>query len=85
MTTVSKTAKLKTFLESGNTATARQITSMFGLKNPHEAVRQLRNQGVCVYANKTTLRSGEVVAKYRVGKPTRGMVAIAAGLGYFGN
>lgn len=63
---MSKTAKLARAFETGVTLTPAQITKSFGLKNPHEAVRQLRAQGYCIYTNPTG---------YRLGTPTKTMVA----------
>jgi chemotaxis receptor (MCP) glutamine deamidase CheD len=75
---MNKTEKLKTALVSGEKLTAKQITARFGLKNPHEAVRQLRNEGICVYSNDAVLSTGKKVVKYRVGTPSKAMVAVAA-------
>jgi len=77
---MSKTAKLAAHLEKGNTVTAKEIKGKFGLANPHEAVRQLRMQGLCVYANPVTLWDGTPSTKYRIGKPSKAMVAAAYGL-----
>ena len=74
---MSKQAKLLNYLQSGADVTARQITGSFGLKNPHDAIHQLRNQGHCVYGNKATLADGTETTKYRLGKPSKRMVAIA--------
>ena len=60
------TAKLARAFENGATLTSEQITKTFGLKNPHEAVRQLRSQGYCIYTNANG---------YRLGTPTKSMVA----------
>lgn len=81
---MTKLGKLEAFLNSGSTVTARQITGMFGLANPTAAISQLRKNGVCVYANDSTLRNGERVTKYRIGKPSRAMVATATAAGFFG-
>jgi ribonucleotide monophosphatase NagD (HAD superfamily) len=70
---MSKTAKLLTAFEAGRELTAKQIASTYKLANPHEAVRQLRGKGYCIYANDT--KTG---VKYRLGKPSRRMVAAAA-------
>jgi predicted transcriptional regulator len=75
---MSMTAKLLTSLQSGETLTARQITSRFGLRNPREAIRQLRNEGYCVYSNPAVLHDGRKAVKYRIGTPSRAMVAAAA-------
>lgn len=74
---MSKQAKLLNYLSTGASVTARQITGSFGLKNPHEAIRQLRSQGHCVYSNKGTLADGTETTKYRIGRPSKRMVAIA--------
>lgn len=75
---MTKIVKLKCALIAGEKLTAKQITARFGLKNPHEAVRQLRNEGICVYANEAVLSTGKKVVKYRVGTPSKAMVAAAA-------
>jgi hypothetical protein len=75
---MSKTAKLQKYMTTTGTAlTAKQISNQFGIKNAHEAVRKLRESGVCVYANATTLSDGTKTTKYRVGTPTKAMVAAA--------
>ena len=75
---MSMTAKLLTSLQSGEKLTAKQITSRFGLRNPREAIRQLRSEGYCVYSNPATLHDGRKVVKYRIGTPSRAMAAAAA-------
>jgi hypothetical protein len=71
---MSKHSKLLNHLQSGHEVTAKQITGTFGLKN---AVHYLREQGHCVYANRVTLSDGTEGTKYRIGKPSRSMVALA--------
>lgn len=74
--TTSMTQSLIRSFQSGSEFTAKQIKSSFGLKNPHDAVHQLRNQGYCIYSNQATLSTGERVVKYRLGKPSKRMVAL---------
>jgi hypothetical protein len=74
---MSKHSNLLNHLKSGHEVTAKQITGTFGLKNAGRAVHYLREQGHCVYANKVTLSDGTEGTKYRIGKPTRSMVALA--------
>ena len=74
---MSKQAKLLNYLNTGAEVTARQISGSFGLKNPHGAIHELRNQGHCIYSNKAVLSDGSQTVKYRIGKPSRRMVAIA--------
>jgi hypothetical protein len=78
---MSKQAKLLNHLYRGNEVTPRQIAGSFGLSNPHDAIYQLRNQGHCIYSNKATLSDGTVTTKYRIGRPTKRMVAIANAVG----
>ena len=73
---MSKIEKVKTHLMSGAELTPRQISGTFGLKNPYDAIYQLRNQGVCVYTNRATLSDGTPTVKYRVGSPSKRMVAL---------
>jgi predicted transcriptional regulator len=74
---MSKQAKLLSYLQSGAQVTAKQIAGSFGLKNPHDAIHQLRNQGHCIYANRAKLSDGSPTVKYRIGAPSKRMVAIA--------
>jgi len=74
---MSKQAKLLNYLSTGAEVTARQISGSFGLKNPHGAIHELRNQGHCIYSNKAKLADGSETVKYRIGRPTKRMIAIA--------
>lgn len=80
---MSKLNRLEAYLRSGATATQKQITGMFGLQNPTAAIHALRKSGVCVYANTATLSDGTVTTKYRIGTPTRAMVAALHEAGAF--
>lgn len=80
---MTKLSRLEAYLNSGSTATPRQITRMFGIQNPTAAVFALRSKGVCVYANEATLATGERTTKYRVGRPSREMIQAAHALGLF--
>jgi predicted transcriptional regulator len=75
---MTKQASLLTHLTNGGEVTARQITASFGLKNPHEAIRQLRSQGHCIYSNRKSLANGTVTTKYRIGAPSKRIVALAS-------
>jgi hypothetical protein len=74
---MSKQAKLLSYLSTGAEVTARQIAGSFGLKNPHDAIFQLRSQGHCIYANRAKLADGTATTKYKIGKPSKRMVRIA--------
>jgi predicted transcriptional regulator len=74
---MSKHAKLLNHLQNGHQVTSKQIEGTFGIKSPSRAVHYLREQGHCIYANKVTLSDGTEGTKYRIGKPSRSMVALA--------
>lgn len=71
---MSKISKVKSFLISGETLTAEQIRVKFKLKNPHDAIRALRSQGICIYSNST--KNSNTVT-YQVGKPNKRMVKLS--------
>jgi hypothetical protein len=77
---MSKQDVLLKHLNAGKVFTAKQIKSSFGIANPAATIRNLREQGYCVYANTATV-NGVEVAKYRIGKPSRRMVALATAVG----
>ena len=72
---------LKAF-QNGEELTAKQIASRFKLRDPHSAVRTLRESGYAIYLNKRTNSVGETYHKYRLGTPTRQV--IAAGIAALG-
>jgi len=74
---MSKQDLLLKHLSAGKEFTAKQISASFGIAHPASTIRNLREQGYCVYANPAVVNGSEVV-KYRIGKPTRAMVALAA-------
>lgn len=75
---MSKTQKLVRYMQNGAEVTARQIQGTFGFKNPGRVVHYLREQGYCVYSNSAKLSTGERVVKYRIGKPSKSMIAFVA-------
>jgi predicted transcriptional regulator len=72
---MSKQAKLLAHLQAGSEVTAKQISGSFGIVHPASAIRSLREQGYCVYSNAAKLADGTETTKYRIGKPSRKMVA----------
>jgi hypothetical protein len=74
---MSITAKVLRHLLKGNTITAAEIGGKFGSATPTEVIRQLRMKGYAVYSNKTELWDGTPTTKYRIGTPSRAMVAAA--------
>jgi len=70
-----KTGKLLNALQSGEALTESEISKRFGLKNPRASVSHIRYTGFAVYANQTTTKTGQSVTKYRMGRPSREIVA----------
>ena len=80
---MTKTDSVLKALLSGEELTASQIRSRFAVGNPHEVIRSLREKGYAIYLNESTNSKGEVSQKYRLGTPSRKMVATAYAV--FGN
>jgi hypothetical protein len=57
-----------------NTLTAQKMQSVFGVANPSATINDLRNEGHAIYLN-TRVVNGEKVSFYRLGTPTKRMVA----------
>ena len=74
---MNKTASILTALRNGEELTAAQIKSRFSVAKPHNVIQTLREQGHAIYLNERTNSKGEVTSKYRLGTPSRKMVALA--------
>lgn len=70
-----KQNRLLEALQNGEQLTAKQIASRFDMPNPTASVSALRFQGYAIYANKRTNKRGETYTKYRLGRPSRAVVA----------
>lgn len=57
-----------------NTLTAQKMQSTFGVANPSATINELRNEGNAIYLNSRVV-NGEKVSFYRLGTPTRRMIA----------
>ena len=73
--TETKTGKLLTALQNGEALTEGQMRVRFGLKNPRATVSDIRYAGFAVYANQHKDTKGRVTTKYRIGRPSRAIVA----------
>jgi hypothetical protein len=58
-----------------NTLTARKMQSLFGVANPSAVINELRNDGHAIYLNSRVTNTGDKVSFYRLGTPTKRMVA----------
>jgi len=73
--TETKTGRLLAALQAGEALTEGQMRVRFGLKNPRATVSDIRFAGFAVYANQHKDTKGRVTTKYRLGKPSRKIVA----------
>jgi len=80
---MTKTNQVLSALQNGEQLTAKQIAARYSVGNPHEVIRSLREKGYAIYLNERTNSKGEVSQKYRLGTPSRKMVATAYAV--FGN
>lgn len=72
---VTKQTRVLEALQSGEELTAKQITARFGVKNPTATISSIRLNGFAVYANQRTNKLGDTYTKYRLGTPSRAVVA----------
>ena len=75
MTTKSKVLAYLSKDSAYNTLTANKMQSFFGVANPSATINVLRNEGNAIYLNTRINTNGEKVAFYRLGTPTKRMVA----------
>ena len=76
MANVTKSAKVIAALESGVELTGKQIESRYNVGNARALISSLRMQGYPVYLNKrVSTYNGETYSKYRLGTPSRAVVA----------
>lgn len=58
-----------------NTFTVAQARARFGIKNVAARINELREEGYAIYTNTRKLSDGRTVSFYRLGQPTKRMVA----------
>ena len=81
--TVSKTNRVLASFERGDELTAKQIEATYKVASGRGIVRRLREQGYAIFSNTRTNSRGVTKNFYRLGSPTRKMVA--AGFAALGN
>ena len=74
MTTKEKVFNYLSKDSARNTLTATRMQSLFGVSNPSATINELRNEGHAIYLNSRVV-NGERVSFYRLGTPTKRMVA----------
>lgn len=74
-TKTTKSGKLLAAFQAGEALTEAQIRARFDIKNPRATVSDIRFNGFAIYANQHKDTKGRVTTKYRMGKPSRAVVA----------
>lgn len=74
-TTMTKTDRVLAALMAGEVLTAKQIEARFGVGNARATVSDLRMKGFAIYSNARTNSKGEVRNFYRLGTPSRAVIA----------
>jgi len=77
---MSKSAKAKVLAylskdSAYNTLTVNRMQSLFGIANPSATINELRNEGHAIYLNTRVTANGDKVSFYRLGQPTKRIVA----------
>jgi hypothetical protein len=78
MSIQSKQSKVLQYLSKStgnNTLTAKKMQSLFGIANPSAVINTLRAEGNPIYLNTRKLANGKKVSFYRLGAPTKEMIA----------
>ena len=70
-----KTFKLFTALQAGESVSPSQAEKRFGIKNISAEVSRIRQSGYAVYTNSRKAGNGVQVTEYVIGKPSRKIVA----------
>jgi hypothetical protein len=76
MKEVTQKTKLRMAFFKGMELTAKQIRAMYGIKSPSKVVSNLRMQdGLSIYCNRHVDTKGRETMKYRLGTPSRKVIA----------
>jgi hypothetical protein len=73
--TTTKENKVLTALQSGRTLSSAQLKSQFGAGNPQAIIQSLRFKGFPIYLNTVTDTKGRSRNVYRLGTPSRAVIA----------
>jgi predicted transcriptional regulator len=61
--------------EGFNTFTVASARNRFGVENVSARIHELREEGYPIYTNRKTLADGRKISFYRMGKPSKEVVA----------
>ena len=74
-TTLTKESKVLSALQEGRTLSSAQMKSFFGIGNPQAVIQSLRFKGYSIYLNTVTDTKGRSRNVYRLGTPSRAVIA----------
>ena len=72
----SVTSRILTCLKTGADITQAQARKRFGITNVRARMSELRQAGYAIYLNEKTTANGRTIKAYRLGTPTRLMIAV---------
>ena len=72
----SVTSRILSYLKTGADITQVQARKRFGITNVRARMSELRQAGYAIYLNEKTTANGRTIKAYRLGTPTRLMVAV---------
>jgi len=72
---MTNTARVLEVLMTGEELTAKQIGARFKIANARATISALRSEGYAIYLNEHKDTKGRVTNKYRIGKPSRKVIA----------
>lgn len=72
---MSAKTKILNFLSTGKSLTASQARFQYGIQNVGARIHELRTEGHAIYSNSRTLKDGRKVVEYRIGQPSKRVVA----------
>jgi len=72
----SVTSRILSFLKTGADITQVQARKRFGITNVRARMSELRQAGYSIYLNEKTTANGRTIKAYRLGTPTRMVVAV---------
>lgn len=70
-------ARLLAYLKTGRDITANQARQRFGITNVSQRIEDLRLAGYAIYCNTKKTSNGRTIRAYRLGTPTKAMIAAA--------
>jgi hypothetical protein len=74
-TNVTKEQKVLNALQEGRTLSSAQMKAFFNVGNPQAVIQSLRFKGFAIYLNTVTDTKGRTRRVYRLGTPSRAVVA----------